>query len=254
MNVSTEDTEVLAIAFDTPDGPLRARVGVPTGPVSLTDFVPPLQQFTDGVVGLAIRREKRLGYEISCQKGHAVCCKQLVPISGPEAFYLRALISTLPQRRKHCRQGRKPPPDPGRGGLRRGQESRGLRRRGVPLHRRRDPRRGHVRHGKGGRGQGAGQRGVPFLRLRRHRGPGPPSPGPTRPNHQGRLRRRQRLLPEKVPNQADPEGLTALLSPLLPSLFRVERPLEDPELVEGPRPRSPIQHAQRDLNPQPPHP
>ena len=65
VDTTTEETEVLAIGFDTPDGPLRARISVSTGPIRFIDLVPPMHQFTEGVVGLAIRREKRLGFEIS---------------------------------------------------------------------------------------------------------------------------------------------------------------------------------------------
>jgi Fe-S-cluster containining protein len=94
---------VLTLNIETPDGRLpQAKVRIPDLPLRMADLVPPMQRLCDGIVELAIQREKEKGESISCHKGceNGVCCSQLVPLSPPEAFFLRDFIQTLPPERK----------------------------------------------------------------------------------------------------------------------------------------------------------
>jgi len=81
--------KIITLAIETPDGQLPpARVQVPDIPMKLTSLIPPIQQLCNGIVSLAIRREINRGARISCKKECGVCCRQLVPLSPPEAFFL----------------------------------------------------------------------------------------------------------------------------------------------------------------------
>ncbi len=91
------EIKVITITIETPDGRLPpAQVAIPDVPMSMADLIPPMQQLCNGIVELAIRREKNLGATISCHKGCGVCCCQLVPLSPPEAFFLMNYVQSLP--------------------------------------------------------------------------------------------------------------------------------------------------------------
>jgi len=94
---------VLTLNIETPDGRLpQAKVRIPDLPLRMADLVPPMQRLCDGIVELAIQREKEKGESVSCHKGceNGVCCCQLVPLSPPEAFFLKDFIQTLSPKRK----------------------------------------------------------------------------------------------------------------------------------------------------------
>ncbi len=68
------------------DGPAKMEVLVPRGPMRLKDLVPIAQQVARENVDRAFAHEKNKGNEVSCKSGCAACCRQIVPISAPEAF------------------------------------------------------------------------------------------------------------------------------------------------------------------------
>lgn len=83
---------MLTLNIETPDGRLpQAKVKIPDLPLRMADLVPPMQRLCDGIVELAIQREKEKGESVSCHKGceNGVCCCQLVPLSPPEVFFSR---------------------------------------------------------------------------------------------------------------------------------------------------------------------
>lgn len=96
--------KIITMTIETPDGTLPpARVAIPDIPLGLADLVPPMQKLCDGIVALAIERERRNGETVSCHKGceQGLCCCQLVPLSPPEVFFLCAVLQTLsPQKRE----------------------------------------------------------------------------------------------------------------------------------------------------------
>src|SRR5512139_543168 len=93
---------VITVSIETPDGQLPpATVRVPDIPMELSNLVPPMQQLCNGVVGLALRREAQGGARLSCGKGCGVCCCQLVPLAGPEAYFLLEYLQSLPPERKN---------------------------------------------------------------------------------------------------------------------------------------------------------
>jgi Fe-S-cluster containining protein len=88
------------IRLETPDGPRKGRVSVYTGPTPLAGLVPPLLALTEGLVSATIAQAGRMGKTISCRPGCSACCRQMVPLAIPEAFYLSDLIASLPPDRR----------------------------------------------------------------------------------------------------------------------------------------------------------
>jgi Fe-S-cluster containining protein len=89
---------VLRIPTATGKATVEARV--PRGPMRLSELVPLAQRFTDVAVEQSIQLEAREGRPLSCSKGCAACCHQIVPISAPEAFRLADAIIDLPARHR----------------------------------------------------------------------------------------------------------------------------------------------------------
>jgi Fe-S-cluster containining protein len=91
-------TATYNLRIPTIDGHSTVQVQVPRGPMRLRDLVPLAQRITMIHVEKAIEMEKSQGSEISCKRGCAACCRQLVPISAPEAFRLADHVLALDDR------------------------------------------------------------------------------------------------------------------------------------------------------------
>jgi Fe-S-cluster containining protein len=85
---SSPPQDRVTITFPTAAGSIDLDVGVPRGDLRLADIVPLAAQITDITVRLAIEAEEQAGRKLSCKAGCGACCRQLVPISAPEAFVL----------------------------------------------------------------------------------------------------------------------------------------------------------------------
>lgn len=97
-DIQSPDSHRVAIQkvhLTTPDGPLRGQVQIDTGPMRLADLVPTAQELTSVMGDRAIRRSEKLGFKLSCGPGCAACCRQMVPISPPEAYALADLLDRL---------------------------------------------------------------------------------------------------------------------------------------------------------------
>lgn len=86
---------VLGVELNTPDGPLRGKVQVDTGPMALSELVPTAYELTGIVAARANRKQEAVGKTISCRAGCAACCRQMVPLSAPESFYLMDRIEEM---------------------------------------------------------------------------------------------------------------------------------------------------------------
>jgi Fe-S-cluster containining protein len=89
--------DALAKAFDAPQN-LAARL--PKAAVKPQGVLPILQELTDAVVANAEANLAAEGKQVSCQKGCGACCRQVVPISVPEAYHLRDVVASLPEPRQ----------------------------------------------------------------------------------------------------------------------------------------------------------
>jgi Fe-S-cluster containining protein len=97
IDSSGTTVKTFTLKVETPDGALPpAQVQVPDLPMGLADIVPPMYQLCDGVTALAVRRSESEGNKLSCGPGCGVCCRQLVPVSIPEAIFLAQYVMQLP--------------------------------------------------------------------------------------------------------------------------------------------------------------
>jgi Fe-S-cluster containining protein len=99
---SVQPPERLDLSITTPAGPVTATVEIATGFVPVTDIVPLLRRLGQQAQSLEQQRITATGQVISCAKGCAACCRMLVPVSAPEAFALRDMVTTLPESRRQA--------------------------------------------------------------------------------------------------------------------------------------------------------
>ena len=97
---SAAPPEVLDLALDTPDGMLRARLAIPPGTLRLSELALSAMALSERIVGLAVRREAQADNAVSCRKGCGVCCRQLVPVSPPEAWIIADVLGAWPAPRR----------------------------------------------------------------------------------------------------------------------------------------------------------
>jgi Fe-S-cluster containining protein len=83
---------------ETPDGALSLEIALADRPMRLSELVSAFVSVSDRSTELAIARSEREGRAISCREGCAACCRQLVPVSPPEAFRLAEVVDASPRR------------------------------------------------------------------------------------------------------------------------------------------------------------
>ena len=98
--VTTPSVERFEIALNTPAGRLNTTLDVPTGFVPITSIVPVTRRLGEEMLKLEELRARDTGHSISCRMGCAACCRMLVPLSPPEAFFLRDYVAQLPDDRQ----------------------------------------------------------------------------------------------------------------------------------------------------------
>ena len=85
---------------------LRLEGAIPTARVSVADLLPLIQQLANAVGDVAVHEVEAQGKKISCQAGCGACCRQLVPISEPEAICLAQMVDAMPAKRRKVIRGR----------------------------------------------------------------------------------------------------------------------------------------------------
>ncbi len=91
----TTDWAEYSVSLPTAAGTRQVSIRVPRAPLRMCELVPLAQRFTDATVDAAIEQEQREGRAISCRAGCGACCRQLVPVSPPEAFHLANHLLSL---------------------------------------------------------------------------------------------------------------------------------------------------------------
>ncbi|HKJ18510.1 MAG TPA: YkgJ family cysteine cluster protein [Xanthomonadales bacterium] len=76
------------------------KLVVPADEVPPEALVETLQQFTNIIIDGVESRAQENGLKIACKKGCGACCRQLVPISRPEARLLAQLVEDMPEPRR----------------------------------------------------------------------------------------------------------------------------------------------------------
>lgn len=77
--------------------PLKMRVDVPTGPITPAALLPLYRALVDRLMAMSFKATEEAGKPISCGKGCAACCRQVVAISALEARELMKLVERLPE-------------------------------------------------------------------------------------------------------------------------------------------------------------
>ena len=75
---------------------LNLTIGFLDVPVRIRDIIPVAQAICDKIINTTFTSAKNLGLNIPCKKGCSLCCKNLVPLSAPEALWLNEEISRMP--------------------------------------------------------------------------------------------------------------------------------------------------------------
>lgn len=94
------DIELRVVELPTPEGVLRGKIGVPKGEMRLSGLAPAAYALTNALVDYALAQEASEGRQLSCKAGCGACCRHMVPVSPPEAFYLADYIRGLDEPRK----------------------------------------------------------------------------------------------------------------------------------------------------------
>jgi len=83
------------VRIATPRGATTMEFGVSAAPMCLADLVPLAQALASAQVERSLQCEAEEGRQLSCKAGCGACCRQLVPISPPEAFALASMAVSL---------------------------------------------------------------------------------------------------------------------------------------------------------------
>ena len=95
-----------SIDFDTPDGRLRGDLIIPDRPMRLAELAWNMMTISDALTDMAVGREEREGRAISCRKGCGACCRQLVPLSPPEAWLVAELVERMADSKRSVLDGK----------------------------------------------------------------------------------------------------------------------------------------------------
>jgi Fe-S-cluster containining protein len=88
------------IEVQTSNGPLRAALAVPPRPMRLPELAFGFLDLSSKLIDIEAKKCERDGRAISCAKGCGACCRQLVPLSPPEAWLIADLVASMPSARQ----------------------------------------------------------------------------------------------------------------------------------------------------------
>jgi Fe-S-cluster containining protein len=82
------------------DKPLHLEITVPVSPTRPVKMLPVFRSMAKSFVNLAVDNAGELGKEVSCKKGCAACCRQLIPVTQIEAHRILGIVNAMPEPRK----------------------------------------------------------------------------------------------------------------------------------------------------------
>jgi Fe-S-cluster containining protein len=91
---------VAKVAFSVAGERFEEHVPVIDGPGRPRDLVRTAQFLAESIVARAVAGTEGRGEAISCRKGCGACCRQVVPVSQPEARQIQQLLEKLPAARR----------------------------------------------------------------------------------------------------------------------------------------------------------
>jgi Fe-S-cluster containining protein len=80
--------------------PLDFQMTIPAKPVKPQRMLPIFQQMTSSFVGMVEESFETAGEKISCGKGCAACCRQVIPLAEIEAYQIAEMVEALPEPRR----------------------------------------------------------------------------------------------------------------------------------------------------------
>ena len=80
--------------------PVELELVVQAGPVAMDEVLPIFQGLADLFVARCVAKAEAEGRAITCRAGCGACCRQLVPISEPEARDLARVVKAMPEPRR----------------------------------------------------------------------------------------------------------------------------------------------------------
>jgi Fe-S-cluster containining protein len=92
--------ELLNLKLRVGQATIEVKAPVPDRPMSVDNLVPFLQSVEEAVVESATEGLDASERTVSCRAGCGACCRQLVPISVAEAYYLARVIGEMPVARR----------------------------------------------------------------------------------------------------------------------------------------------------------
>ncbi|MEO8648150.1 MAG: YkgJ family cysteine cluster protein [Acidobacteriota bacterium] len=96
-----EEWETANVQFTISGRPVEMGFTVPAKPVTLRRMLPVFQMISDNFNNVGEQQLNETGKSISCKAGCGACCRQLVPVSEPEAHQLTELVDNLPEPRRN---------------------------------------------------------------------------------------------------------------------------------------------------------
>jgi Fe-S-cluster containining protein len=85
------DLERVTVRVERAGGPSRTvQLSIPRDEIALAELVPQCHKLFNAILEVELA-----GQGITCRKGCSACCNQLVPLSIPEAFFLRDAVNRL---------------------------------------------------------------------------------------------------------------------------------------------------------------
>jgi len=97
---NTHQAGIFKVDIETPLGPIKSNVTVDTGPMRLAELVPSAIELTNILMQRAEKKQKDQGKTVSCKAGCGACCRQMVPLSAPEAFFVFDLLNSIQGEKK----------------------------------------------------------------------------------------------------------------------------------------------------------
>jgi len=99
-----DELAIVAVNLKLGNKALSAEIAVPAGPTRLRDLLPIVQGISEAIADSSVAAEEAQGRSVSCKKGCAACCRQLVAITEVEARRIHDLVESLPEpNRAHVR-------------------------------------------------------------------------------------------------------------------------------------------------------
>jgi Fe-S-cluster containining protein len=97
METPQQKMRKLPIRLDLPEVRIEGAIELPHGAMRLVDFTTSVLGLSSTVADSGARIAADLGQQVSCSKGCGACCRQLTPLSPPEAIILADLVEALPE-------------------------------------------------------------------------------------------------------------------------------------------------------------